>query len=113
MGAPKIRPWRSEDAEIVAETPDLRVVRITLAAGEFVPWHFHSNVSDRFFCVEGEMTVETRTPGELHRLVPGGGCTVPAKTAHIVSNVGAEHCQFLLVQGMGTYDFVPAGSDAT
>ena len=93
--------------EIVAETADLRVVRITLAPGGSIPWHHHSNVDDRFFCTEGEMTVEIRAPQQIHHLTPGGECTVPAKTAHVVSNVGEQRCRFVLVQGMGAYDRVP------
>jgi hypothetical protein len=48
--------------EIIAEGTDLKVSILTLTAGQCVPWHHHSNVSDRFFCMEGPMVVETRVP---------------------------------------------------
>ncbi len=102
--------------DIVAETADLRVSRITLTPGGSIPWHRHSHVDDRFFCTEGEMTVETREPRQNHsqtrRLTPGGEVTVPAGTAHVVSNVGAERCRFVLVQGMGAYDRIPEDAPA-
>lgn len=100
------------DIEVIAETADLRVVRITLAPGGSIPWHHHTNIADRFFCTEGDMTVETHGPLETHRLTPGGECTVPAKTPHVVSNVGAARCRFVLVQGMGAYDRVPGDAPA-
>ena len=100
--APVIR-----DLEIIAETPELRVVRIGLEPGETIPWHSHTQISDRFFCTEGEMTVETRAPRQTHRLTPGSDCMVPARTAHVVTNVGAAPCRFVLVQGIGAYDRVP------
>ena len=53
-----------EDREIVAETPDLRMVVLTLGPGQEVPWHWHSNVSDHMICLEGPMVVEMRAPRE-------------------------------------------------
>lgn len=100
------------DIEIIAETADLRVSRITLEVGGGIPWHHHSQVDDRFFCTEGEMTVETRQPPETRRLIPGGEYTVPAGTGHVVRNVGAERCRFVLVQGMGAYDRIAEDAPA-
>ena len=48
--------------EIMAETPDLRMVVLTLAAGQEVPWHWHSHVVDRFFCMQDPMVVEPGPP---------------------------------------------------
>ena len=47
--------------ELVAEGADLRVQVLTLAAGQCVPWHYHSEISDSFVCLEGPMVVETRS----------------------------------------------------
>lgn len=98
-----------EDRRVVAETPELRVVRFTLAPGEVIPWHFHSNVADTFFCLEGTLEVETRAPRACHRLSTGDQCEVPPKTAHVVSNKSDARTRFLIVQGVGAYDFVPLG----
>lgn len=107
------RPWEShyevEDTTIVAEAPELRVVRITLAPGQVVPWHWHSEIRDTFFCLEGAMTVETRAPRHEYRLAPGDECAVEPKTAHIVRNTGPGRCRFAVVQGPGVYDFHPVG----
>jgi quercetin dioxygenase-like cupin family protein len=98
-----------ENREMVAETPDLRMVVLTLAAGEEVPWHWHSNVADHIICLEGPMVVETRAPRERFELMPGGRCTVPARRAHHVSGRDGGRCKFAIVQGIGTYDFNPVG----
>ena len=73
-----------------------------------MPWHFHSEVTDTFFCVQGPMVIETR-PGEL-ALSPGEMETGPARRAHRVSGKDGGPCRFALLQGVGTYDFNAAES---
>jgi len=95
--------------ELVAEGADLRVQVLSLAAGQCVPWHYHSEISDSFVCLEGPMVVETRAPRHVYRLLPGERCAVPPKTAHYVHGEADGACKFLIVQGVGVYDFVPVG----
>jgi len=82
---------------------------LALAAGQEVPWHYHSEISDSFVCLEGPMVVETRAPRNAHRLEPGQRCAVPPKTAHRVAGEGGGPCKFLDGQGVGPSDFVPGG----
>jgi quercetin dioxygenase-like cupin family protein len=96
--------------EIVAEGADLRVQVLTLDRGQCVPWHYHSEITDSFVCLEGAVVVETRAPRAMHRLTPGQRCAVPPKTAHYVHGEGDDACKFLVIQGVGVYDFVPVGS---
>ena len=95
--------------EIVAEGADLRVSLLTLAADQCVPWHYHSDITDGFVCLEGPMVVETRAPRHEYVLEPGQRCAVPAKTAHYVHGKEMGPCKFLIVQGVGVYDFLPVG----
>jgi quercetin dioxygenase-like cupin family protein len=95
--------------ETVAETPDLRMTVLTLAPGQEVPWHWHSNVADHIICLEGPMVVETRAPRERFELAPGQRCTVPARRAHHVGGQNGGGCKFAILQGIGTYDFNPIG----
>jgi quercetin dioxygenase-like cupin family protein len=95
------------DRELVAEGTDVRVQVLTLAAGQCVPWHYHSEVTDAFVCLEGPMVVETRTPRNEHLLTPGQRCAVPPGTVHYVRGQADGPCKFLIVQGVGAYDFVP------
>jgi len=108
--APQRRPsYPVDDYEIWAETPELRMVVLTLGQGHEVPWHWHSNVSDTFFCMQGEMVIETRAPREIFELKPGGTCVVPARRAHRVQGRNGGACKFGILQGIGTYDFNPVG----
>ncbi len=109
MNQANTRPWETEyeieAADILAETPELRVLKITLAAGQSIPWHYHTSIVDRFFCLEGDLHIETKGGREAFKLSPGDECHIEAKTAHFVSNVGTSRCRFILVQGVGAYDF--------
>src|SRR6266404_36780 len=83
--------------ELIAEGTDLRVQVLTLAAGQCVPWHYHTEISDSFVCLEGPMVVETRAPRHVYRLLPGERCVVPPKTAHYVHGEADAPCKFLIV----------------
>lgn len=110
-------PYTIAQREVIAETPALRVVLMTLAPGEGTPWHHHSEISDTTFALTGAVRVELRgRPNhlgeekiELRELFPGVRVRVEPGTVHRVVNAGAERCSFLLVQGVGTYDFLEAG----
>jgi quercetin dioxygenase-like cupin family protein len=95
--------------ETLAATPEMQARVFTLAPGEEIPWHFHTAVADWYVGMEGTVVVETRAPRAEHRLGPGALATVPAKTAHHVVNPGPDPCRFLLLQGIGAYDFNPLG----
>jgi len=95
--------------ERVMEGADMRASVLTLAAGQCVPWHYHSEIVDRFFCLEGPMVVETRAPRASHELRPGETCEVPPNTAHLVRGKDDGPCKFLVLQGVGIYDNVAVG----
>ena len=95
--------------ELVAEGADLRVQVLTLAAGQCIPWHYHSEITDQMVCLDGPMVVETRAPRHTYHLGKGERCSVPPKTAHYVHGRDGGACRFLIVQGVGVYDFVPVG----
>lgn len=89
----------------VIETPEVRVTLMTLAPGEATPWHTHSVVADTAFRLDGEVEVRAREPEEAIRLLPGQPCVMPPGRPHRVANAGDGPCRFLLVQGVGPYDF--------
>jgi len=107
-GRAKARPYEVSKREVVAKTGELSVTLFTLAPGESVPWHLHSEICDDFFCLEGRIGVETRTPKAKHLLNPGERLRVPPRTAHLVINADSGTSRYLLVQGVGRYDFVRA-----
>jgi quercetin dioxygenase-like cupin family protein len=92
----------------VAEAPNLRVRELALADGQCVPWHYHTNITDTFFCMEGPMLVCTRNPDQQHVLQAGGKLAVGPGTPHRVTGLNDSACRFMIVQGIGIYDYVPA-----
>ncbi len=96
-----------EDRQLIAETPDLRVQILTLANGQEVLWHYHTAVTDTFTCLEGPMVVKIKTADADHELQPGDTCSVPPNTAHQVAGKNGGRCRFVIVQGVGPYDYIP------
>lgn len=103
--------YKIEKRETVAEVTGLRVRMLTLAAGQCVPWHYHSMITDTFFCMEGPLHVQTRAPRADYILQPGETCAVPPMTAHYVSGVDHKPAKFMIVQGEGTYDYITVGGE--
>jgi mannose-6-phosphate isomerase-like protein (cupin superfamily) len=90
-----------------AERPGFRISELQLSPTQTVPWHFHTNISDTFYVLEGEMRLFLQNPKEEVRLKPGETYTAVAKRPHLVTNVGKGSLTFLVLQGMGEYDYVP------
>ena len=93
---------------IVAQTPDLRVVEYVLQPGDSLAWHHHTEVADRFYCLEGAIEVELRDPAETRRLGPGDTFAIPPGVVHRSGNAAPGISRYLLVQAGGRYDFVKA-----
>ena len=97
---------------IVAESADVQVKEFTLGAGEQIPWHHHTHVFDVFYCIEGGLTVQrmdVRSGRRLDDLVlqVGDSAKVEPGTAHRPFNSSTAICRFVLIQGIGKYDFLP------
>jgi quercetin dioxygenase-like cupin family protein len=88
----------------------VRLVVLTLAAGQEVPWHWHTHVSDTVFCMEGPMVIETRAPREAIELKPGETHVIPPRRAHRVTGKDNGPCKFGVFLGVGQYDFNLVGS---
>ena len=90
-----------------AARPGFRISELQISTAQKVPWHYHSNVQDTFFVLEGSIRLYLRNPKEEVRLEPGHSYTVPARRPHLVTNAGDASATFLVLQGIGEYDFVP------
>jgi len=108
MAGTRPQPYKVRSIHVVAKGDDVLVREYTLAPGEVIPWHHHTHVSDHYYGLEGAVVVETRDPPTRREIPAGGVATITPPTVHQVSNGGARPCRFLLVQGVGQYDFVPA-----
>ena len=90
-----------------ASRPGFRIAEFTINATQKVPWHCHSNVQDTFYVLEGHLQIYLRDPKEDVRLASGETYSVRPKRPHLVTNGGETAATFLILQGIGEYDFVP------
>ena len=90
-----------------AERPGFRINEIQISPSQKVPWHYHNNVRDTFYVLEGKIRIFLRDPKEEVRLAPGEMYGVQPKRPHLVVNGGDTSATFLVLQGIGEYDFIP------
>jgi len=94
--------------EPVMAGPDFQARVFTLAQSERVPWHCHSEVTDHYFVLHGALTIETRKPDERHVIEAGSRYRIEPGTIHTVSNQESADCTYLLLDGVGKYDWLKA-----
>ena len=107
-GSPIKPNYKVKKVEVIVVGTDVQARMFTLAPADVIPWHHHSECTDHYFVLRGALTIETRNPetrrvleiGDRHQIKPG--------TAHLLSNREAEDCEFLLIQGVGKYDWTKA-----
>lgn len=92
-----------------AERPGFRISELQISPTQQVPWHYHSHVQDTFYVIEGDIRLFLREPAEEVRLGPGDTYSVRARRPHLVINGGERSAVFLVLQGIGEYDYVPLG----
>ena len=90
-----------------AARPGFRIAELQISPTQKVPWHYHSNVHDTFYVLEGTIRIFLQQPKEDIRLTRGQTFSVPPKRPHLVTNAGDTSAVFLVLQGLGEYDFVP------
>lgn len=98
------------DAEYRAyhlERKDFRIAELQLSPTQSVPWHKHTEIGDTFYILSGTMRLFLQNPKEEIRLKPGQSHLVVANRPHLVTNEGTTSLRFLIMQGVGTYDYVP------
>ncbi len=90
-----------------AERPGFRINELRISPTQMVPWHYHSNIQDTFYVLEGALRIFMREPKEEVRLGPGETYSVPPHRPHLVTNGSESSTTFLVLQGIGDYDYVP------
>ena len=74
--------------EVVMEGQDMRAVVLSLAAGQSVPWHYHSDITDSFVCLVGPVVVETRAAESDARAYTRPTLRSPAQDRSLRSRTG-------------------------
>ena len=90
-----------------AERPGFRISELQIGPKQQVPWHYHNNVQDTFYVLEGQLRIFVRDPKEEIRLDPCETYSVRPGRPHLVTNGGETSATFLVSQGIGEYDYVP------
>ena len=90
-----------------AARPGFRISELEISPTQQVPWHFHNHVQDTFYVVGGTVLLFLREPEQEVRLGPGETYSVKPRRPHRVANGGNASATFLVLQGIGEYDYVP------
>ena len=103
--------YEVERRQYHAERPGFRINELQISPTQKVPWHYHTNIQDTFYVIEGSIRIFLRDPKEEVALGAGDTYSVPARRPHLVINGGNTSATFLVLQGIGEYDFVPLVQD--
>lgn len=90
-----------------AERPGFKITELQISPTQKVPWHCHTNVQDTFYVLEGRLRIFLRDPKEDVTLGPSETYAVRPGRAHLVTNAGQTSTTFLVLQGIGEYNYVP------
>ena len=89
-----------------AERPGFRISELQISPTQFVPWHCHTKISDTFYVIEGSIRLLLKDPEEELLLSPGETYVVRKRRPHRVENGGPTSATFLVLQGVGEYDYI-------
>ena len=98
--------YEVERRSYYAARPGFRIAEMQISPTQCVPWHYHNEVQDTFYVISGKIRVTTRDPDEEVRLSVGQSYAVRPGRPHRVTNAGDSSAVFLVLQGLGDYDFV-------
>jgi quercetin dioxygenase-like cupin family protein len=90
-----------------AARPGFHISELQLSPSQKVPWHFHTNISHTLYVLDGQLRLFLQYPMVVVRRGPGDSYVAAAKRPHLVTNAGTTSLTFLVLQGMGEYDYVP------
>ena len=94
-----------QEAEVIVKMDNVRVRVMTLKPRELADWHYHTQVTDDIFCLDGRIIVRMQEPNEEIHLSPGQRARIEPGRNHQLENLNDESAAYLLVQGIGKYDF--------
>ena len=64
---PSKQNYTVKSVENVVLGADVQARIFTLAPGEVIPWHLHSETTDYYFVLSGRLTIETRSPADRRK----------------------------------------------
>ena len=97
----------------IIKTEDFLVRIMELEEGTSTEWHYHTRVTDYFTCLKGIVRVETKNPDTVINLDLFERSEVSSPQVHRVVNISTGTSKYLLVQGVGKYDFISEESTSS
>ncbi|HEX5703407.1 MAG TPA: cupin domain-containing protein [Pyrinomonadaceae bacterium] len=90
-----------------AERDGFRINELQISPTQIVPWHYHTTIHDTFYVIAGRIRIHLKDPKETIELRPGETYKVEPGRPHLIRNAGDSSATFLVLQGIGAYDYVP------
>jgi quercetin dioxygenase-like cupin family protein len=99
--------------ETLIQTDNVRVRVMELLPGDATPWHFHREVTDHLVGLTGLILVRLKQSEAVFELLPGQRFTVEVGQVHQVANGSpSSPASYMLLQGVGRYDFNTVNPDS-
>lgn len=95
----------SRHAATLINENGVRIVEFVLSAQTDGAWHHHSQLTEYCYCLKGRLSIEIEGEKTVV-LSPGDKCEIAGGTRHRVCNTDQSDCRFLVIQGVGVYDFI-------
>src|SRR6185503_13232714 len=89
--------YEVERRALHAERPGFRISELQISTTQEVPWHYHTNIQDTFYVLEGRIRIMLGAPREEVRLSPGENYAVEPRRPHRVLNDGDGSATFLIL----------------
>jgi hypothetical protein len=76
--------YEVKNVEAVVVSNDIQVRVFTLAQGDVIPWHYHSESTDHYFVLRGALTIQTRGPENRRVLTVGERYKIAAPCSSVL-----------------------------
>ncbi|HET6876644.1 MAG TPA: cupin domain-containing protein [Jatrophihabitans sp.] len=86
------------------DTPYYNLLIITLAPGQGVEAHVHTDEDDSFLVLEGTLSVTVGEDDRTISVTPGTYVLVPSGTRHAIANNGYTDVRMLNIHAPGGFD---------
>jgi mannose-6-phosphate isomerase-like protein (cupin superfamily) len=104
------RNYEVERRERLLQRPGFQITEMQIGSAQEIPWHYHTQIQDTFYVLEGGLQVSLQQPAETVQLAPGQTYSVRPGRPHRLTSAGGGSTVFLNLQGIGEYDWNPARS---
>src|SRR3954469_9079936 len=97
QGDNPIRNYEVERRSYHAVRPGFRIAEMQIGPTQTIPWHYHSEVQDTFYVINGKIRIFARAPAEEVTLTAGQTGAVRPRRPHLVTNAGDTSAVFLVL----------------